>query len=309
MIDIHVPTGLIDVVLDTDTYNEVDDQFALAYMFCSQDRCNIKAVYAAPFVNYRADTAKKGMEASYAEILKLLSLMGNESFAKNVFKGSESLLKTAQEPVISDAANDLATRAMAYTSEKPLYVVAIAALTNIASALLINPEIANRIVLIWLGGNMPTMDEPKEFNLSVDKLAAKVVFDKMQNRLVQVPCLGCVSAFTTTEYELKAWLSGKNELCDYLVDSVMKYHDWAKGKVWSKPIWDVTAVAWLLNDGQRFMRDRYERVPSITADGYYANDAKRGYMKFVYYIERDALYADLFEKLSNADNFAYRARD
>jgi len=235
--------------------------------------------------------------------------MGNESFAKNVFKGSESLLKTAQEPVISDAANDLATRAMAYTSEKPLYVVAIAALTNIASALLINPEIANRIVLIWLGGNMPTMDEPKEFNLSVDKLAAKVVFDKMQNRLVQVPCLGCVSAFTTTEYELKAWLSGKNELCDYLVDSVMKYHDWAKGKVWSKPIWDVTAVAWLLNDGQRFMRDRYERVPSITADGYYANDAKRGYMKFVYYIERDALYADLFEKLSNADNFTYQPRD
>ena len=26
------PEGKIDVVLDTDTYNEIDDQFALAYL-------------------------------------------------------------------------------------------------------------------------------------------------------------------------------------------------------------------------------------------------------------------------------------
>ena len=35
------PEGKIDVVLDTDTYNEIDDQFALAYMLYRKDRINL----------------------------------------------------------------------------------------------------------------------------------------------------------------------------------------------------------------------------------------------------------------------------
>ena len=31
------PAGKIDVVLDTDTYNEIDDQFALAYLIRSDE--------------------------------------------------------------------------------------------------------------------------------------------------------------------------------------------------------------------------------------------------------------------------------
>lgn len=38
------PQGRIDVVLDTDTFNEVDDQFALAYLLQSEDRLNLKAI-------------------------------------------------------------------------------------------------------------------------------------------------------------------------------------------------------------------------------------------------------------------------
>lgn len=30
--NLKVPTGQIDIVLDTDAYNEIDDQFAIAYM-------------------------------------------------------------------------------------------------------------------------------------------------------------------------------------------------------------------------------------------------------------------------------------
>lgn len=45
------PKGKIDVVLDTDTYNEIDDQFALAYLLCSAEKLNLKAVFAAPFHN------------------------------------------------------------------------------------------------------------------------------------------------------------------------------------------------------------------------------------------------------------------
>ena len=49
------PEGKIDVVLDTDTYNEIDDQFALAYLIKSADKLNLKAISAAPFFNEKSE--------------------------------------------------------------------------------------------------------------------------------------------------------------------------------------------------------------------------------------------------------------
>lgn len=48
--NLSVPTGDIDVVLDTDAYNEIDDQFAIAYLLISNEKLNTKAIYAAPFL-------------------------------------------------------------------------------------------------------------------------------------------------------------------------------------------------------------------------------------------------------------------
>lgn len=61
---------------------------------------------------------------------------------------------------------------MEYTPEKPLYVVAIGAITNVASALLMRPEIKDRMVLVWLGGNSLEWPDNKEFNLFQDVAAA-----------------------------------------------------------------------------------------------------------------------------------------
>ncbi len=44
------PVGKIPVVLDTDTYNEIDDQFALVYSLLSPDRLDVQAIYVAPFL-------------------------------------------------------------------------------------------------------------------------------------------------------------------------------------------------------------------------------------------------------------------
>ncbi len=41
------------MVLDTDAYNEIDDQFALAHILLSPDRVQLEAIYAAPFHNSR----------------------------------------------------------------------------------------------------------------------------------------------------------------------------------------------------------------------------------------------------------------
>jgi inosine-uridine nucleoside N-ribohydrolase len=69
-----------------------------------------------------------------------------------VFRGSRGYLAAPHTPVKSDAAADLVSRAMARREARgPLYVAALAALTNIASALLLEPEIVRRIVVVWLG--------------------------------------------------------------------------------------------------------------------------------------------------------------
>ena len=67
--NLESPTGPIDVILDTDTYNEIDDQFALSYMLAYPERLNIKGICAAPFHNENSESAADGMEKSYQEIL------------------------------------------------------------------------------------------------------------------------------------------------------------------------------------------------------------------------------------------------
>ena len=66
------PKGKVRVVMDTDTYNEIDDQFAIVQMMLSPERLGVEAIYAAPFHNRRSTGPGDGMEQSYDEILRLL---------------------------------------------------------------------------------------------------------------------------------------------------------------------------------------------------------------------------------------------
>ena len=290
------PKGRVDVVIDTDTYNEIDDQYALSYLIKSDEKLDLKAIYAAPFFNEKSTGPADGMEKSYREIMNVLTLLEREDLKEHVYRGSTEYLPSETEPVISDAAKDLAERAMNYTEEHPLYVVAIAAITNVASALLLNPDIKNRIVLIWLGGNATNWPDNKEFNLYQDVAGARIVFG-CGVPLVQLPCMGVVSAFTTSGPELEYHLRGKNKLCDYLVNvTTTEAAACNGGAVWSTPIWDVTAVAWLLDDD--FEEDCLIHSPIPEYDNRYAFDNNRHFIKYVYHIKRDKLFADLFAKLS-----------
>ncbi|MCQ2431364.1 MAG: nucleoside hydrolase [Clostridia bacterium] len=295
--NLAVPTGTVDCVLDTDTYNEIDDQFALSLMM-KHEKCNVRALYAAPFFNNNSTSPEDGMERSYDEILNLLTLMGNEEMKKNVYRGSKTYLPDEKTPVDSPAARHLCELAMTYTQEKPLYVVAIGAITNVASALLMKPEIADRIVLVWLGGHDIHWPDTKEFNLIQDVAAARIVFG-CGCPLVQLPCMGVVSAFYTTKPELEFWLKGKNPLCDYLCQhTIEEAESYAKGRVWSRVIWDVTAAAWLLNDNNRFMQAVVDHAPIPTYDGRYAFNEHRHLFLRVTHINRDALFGELFRVLA-----------
>ncbi len=293
--NLSVPKSRVDVVLDTDAYNEIDDQFAIAYLLKSKEKLNTKAIYAAPFFNGNCTGPADGMEQSYDEILKLLDLLHEKN---EVFRGSEKFLDNEKTPVISPAAKDLAKRAESYSPQDPLYVVAIGAITNIASAILLNPSVAENTVVAWLGGHAHHYHDTREFNLYQDVAAARVV---MQSGVpfVQLPCMGVVSHFTVSKPELEFWLKGKNDLADYLAENTIKAAEsYAEGNAWTRAIWDVTAVAWLLNDSDRFMRSQIIQTQIPTYDCFYET-AYNGYpMRYVYHINRDELMTDLFRKLT-----------
>ncbi len=290
------PEHKVDVVIDTDTYNEIDDQYAIAYALRSEDRMTVKAIYAAPFDNDKCADAKEGMELSFKEIHNICTKLGQTDILEHTFKGSPAFMDNEVTPVMSDAVNDLVERAMTYTEENPLYIIALGAITNIASALLVKPEIADRIVLIWLGGHAMFWDNTYEFNMLQDIAAVRVVF-KTPLAMVQLPCMGVVSSFRTSGPELEYWLRGKNELCDYLADITAEEAILRGGnQAWTRAIWDVTAVAWLVDES--FMNDSIEKVPVPEYDDIYAHDPHQHLMRYVYGINRDALFYDLFTKLA-----------
>lgn len=287
------PEGKVDLVLDTDTYNEIDDQYALSYLLSYGEKLCTKAIYAAPFYNSHSNGPADGMEKSYEEILHLLELVKRDDLKPFVFKGADRYLEDEKTPVVSRAAEHLCSLAMNYSSEKPLYVVAIGAITNIASAILMKPDIIDRIVLIWLGGHSLQWPDTKEFNMMQDVAAARIVFG-CGVPLVQAPCMGVVSAFTVSEAELLYWLKGKNALCDYLVKHTVDEVTYAVGKPWSRVLWDVTAVAWLTGD---FTKCITIPSPIPEYDHHYGSNPARHPISYIYHINRDALVQDLFERL------------
>ena len=283
--------GPVDVVLDTDTYNEVDDQFALVYSLLTPDRINLEAVHAAPFHNKRSDGPADGMEKSYAEIQRVLERMHWDK-PLPVHRGSTSYLPGPDTPVESDAARDLVERAMR-ERERPLHVIAIGAITNVASALLLEPALVERCNVVWLGGNYPYWPTNREFNMNGDVIAAQVVFDSGVPLYV-VPALGVSSHLTTTREELAAYLDREDPLSRFLYERYAAYGP-AEG-VWSKEIWDIGGIAWVVLPDS--VTSFEIPTPRIAPDGSYIPDPRRHLSRFAYRLNRDAIYRDLFDRLA-----------
>ncbi len=286
------PDGKVSMVLDTDTYNEVDDQFALVYACLSGDKLDLQAVYAAPFFNRRSENPGDGMEKSYEEILRLLSILdiSPEDFA---FRGSDRYLSDPSEPVKSEAALDLIVKALARSPEDPLYVVAVGCITNVASAILMEPKIIENIVVVWLGGNGLDWPHQREFNMAQDVIASQVILNSGVP-LVIMPCRPVISHFLTTIPEMEYYLKGKNELSDYLFNIVV---DYSNGKeAWSKVLWDVTAVAWLVSPS--WIPSDLVHSPILTDQKTYSIDHSRHFIRMATSVNRDAIYGDLYTKMA-----------
>lgn len=292
------PTGRVRMVLDTDTYNEIDDQFAVVHALLSPEQLDVEALYAAPFHNNRSSGPAEGMEKSYDEILRLLDFLDVSSNMGDafVYRGSTAFLSDAETAVPSEAATDMVTRAMENDAAEPLYVVAIGAITNVASAILIEPKIIERIVVVWLGGNPLYWPHTREFNLQQDVLSAQVVFN-CGVPFVHLPARGVVSHLLTTVAEMERYVQGHGKIGDYLVEIFKDYHSehLATAFGWSKVIWDISATAYLINS--TWVPTDIVHSPILTEAVTWSFDNSRHLMRVATGVNRDAIFRDLFQKL------------
>lgn len=195
------------VILNTDANNEIDDQMAIVHALLSPE-LNVEGIIAA---HYGQERDKDSMERSYQEILHLLDLLDMRDEVP-VYRGAEKAMVDHQTPQRSEGADFIIERAL-INSDENLHVAYLGPLTDMASAYLINPEIAKSTVTLWIGGGWwPTGG--REFNASNDWISVDLMF-RSEMPLIQ---------FSRSTYrmmrvgvaEMEKYIMGKGAVGDYL---------------------------------------------------------------------------------------------
>lgn len=285
-----LPSGPADVVMDTDTYNEIDDQFAVVYALLSP-KLRVHAFYAAPFFNDNSIGPADGMERSYQELLTIMGRMGDKAQGE-VLRGSTNYMPDKQTPVDSPAAQDLIARARAQT-DGPLYVLTIGAITNVASAIVMAPDIIKKIVIVWLGGHPIYWPHTREFNLRQDIPASQLIFD-CGVPLVQLTCANVTEQLRTTLPEVERFVKGRGAIGEYLYETYRFCREDHFG--YSRVIWDISAVAYMNNPD--WIQTRLAPSPVLQEDVTWGEtDPSRHLIRSAYHVDRDAIFGDLFRRL------------
>lgn len=290
------------VILDTDMFNEVDDQFALTYLIKSLDVFELEAITIAPFSKSgyaNTMTIEEGTEKSYETTLKILDMLDKSEYKDIVYKGATKYFKDSKET--NEAVEKIIE--IANNNNNKTTILAIGAITNIALAIEKAPEIVNKIKVVWLGGNTFLTKDNSEFNFRQDIKAVQTVFDS-KVELVVIPCRNVASNLSTTIYELEHYLKEPTNLNQYLKDIFINckknFIKDQKDEIGSsKTLWDLSAVAYEINS--EWFKTEEISCPKVLDNGLYEQTENRHKVIFVNDLYRNKIYRDFFIKMGGKD--------
>lgn len=343
---LRLPKGPVRLLIDTDTANEIDDQYAIAWALLSPEHMTIEAVTAEPFsfAHHRSEllaaekallsgeapeehmvgglqgwakrlhkigrsaedvnfvSAAEGMELSYQEILTIYEKLGMDPKGM-VHRGSAGYLTSYDEPLKTDAAEVIID--LAKSGDSPLYIAAMGCVTNIASALLMAPEIAKDIVVIWTSAypsHAPHNVRPS-LNLVQDVLSSRLLFDSGVPH-VYLPGYHVGAQLKISLPEMEKFVKGQGAIGDYLhhlythnpLHEMFGITD-ASQSTWV--IWDIINIAWLIDPS--WVPTFLTTTPVLTEDLFWEKDPSRHMMLEAYDVNRDAIFIDLYAKLAAAN--------
>lgn len=201
----------IRVIADTDCNCECDDQFCIAHMLMTP-RFDMRGMIAEHYAE--PDSEQK----SYEEIKRVMSLMDVEDSGIKVLHGAKEAMVDIHTPVDSEGARFIVEEAMK-DDPRPLFICGQAACTNIASAYLMEPRIARKVVVIWIGGR-PYPEGGFEFNQNNDLNAARVLF-RSDLELWQVP-FNVYTVMKVSFFEMLNHVYPCGKIGEYLVKHTME---------------------------------------------------------------------------------------
>ena len=292
----EIPKKTVDAVVDTDMsqnwfngkFVEVDDEFALAYLL-KCEKINLKAIYT---------DVSRTEEYEHNRILAVKNVLRSchrEDLMSSIYTGARNRMSDNFTPVESKAVDDLIERANKYTNENPLYVVEIGPLTNIASALIREPSIAEKIVIVAMGGHEFEHEDTKEYNLTADWFAAQYVF-KTDVPLVLIPGINVSKKAVLKNKDVLECLAG-TPIGDYLIwylRNMFKPENFENG---ARIMWDVVPICWFMNENNKYLYSKIVERPLLTDDGHYDFIKTDKRMVYVYDVNEDVIIEDLLSKL------------
>lgn len=286
------PTRRRRVIIDTDAKNEADDQFAIVHALLSPS-LEVRGLIPAHFGSSRSS---RSMQESREEIDRLLDLMD--------LTGKVTVADGAADPIVDDrtpqdspGAHLIVEESKLATPADPLYVAFLGPLTDMASAILLDPDLIRRpVVVIWIGGvgyggveTYPGI----EFNLRNDIPAANLVFDSGIT-LWQVPS-NVYSQVSVSYAELEEKIGGTSDLADYLIRQMVEWNAaYHPEPIESRSLGDSPAVSLMLYPrGGNF---RVVPAPRFGREGHYLPGSGHP-IRVVESVDVRFLIEDMFAKI------------
>jgi purine nucleosidase len=313
---LQLPSGKVSVVIDTDCANEIDDQFALAWALLRSDRIHTLGIYATPFsfahrkALYPAAHPEArpfaspaiGMERSLEEIVRIQDLLGL-AHRPAALRGSPGYLASLSQPIRSAATEHLIATAMSMPEGEPLYVVALGCATNVSSALLIEPKIAEKIVVVWTSAfpsHAPHVNQ--SFNLEQDVLASQWLYESGAP-LVYLPGYHVGAQLRLSLAEVERFVAPHGAMGQYLRALFADNPLWAltgrpSSAAHSWVIWDLINIAWLLNPD--WVPSHIVPTPILGNDLRWQLRPAAHPMREAFGVQRDAIFNDLFGALAQS---------
>ncbi len=290
--DIATPTAKIPVILSTDVGNEIDDQWAVVQTLLSPE-FEVLGVISAQAPSIPAPAGDIGL-LLLRDIVE--SRMGMREHPP-LLAGANDPLINQTTPQESEGARFIVEASKPYSPQRRVRVLTIGAMTDVASAILLDPGITSRIEVVDMGfNNYPAGGDL--YNILNDIKAAQIIF--ASDVPVVVGCADvCRESLSLTLDEVKSMLEGRGPVAGWLMEEFLAHYyrfvkplrknDFTKKKV----IWDNIVVAYLLGMTQSEAYDR----PKVKDDAGFEVNRTGGKVIWIKDVDEKKLWADLLKKI------------
>lgn len=252
----------IPVVLSTDVGNEIDDQWAVAYLLL-QPRFEVLGVMSA----HAPSLAAPAGYTSYRILRDVVENRLGMSVHPPLVEGGSLPLLNAKTPRPSPAVDFLIRTSKRFSHEKRLTVLMIGAGTDVASAILTDPSIVERIRVVQMGFNDERGGD--EFNIANDVHAIQAILDS-DVPLVIGPGKVCRESLALGFDQAREMLAGHGAIGAWLWEEYQAYYFRSVKPLrvndFSKPwiIWDNITLAYVLGMTEQHVSPRPQMRDNMT---------------------------------------------